>query len=171
MDQTVPTWLLSAAGKLNLPKSPNGKQATKPDTIILEGWPQNAPLPTGPTTHYTAPNGKRTRLTLHIVELGFSSDLKHQDKYDQKTAHYTPLITELSQEGWNVHPEAHVITIGVRATVPDRNHKVLQTLGITKDKDRKQLQIQFVHTSAKHHAMIITQIRKQTRIVGKQGVG
>jgi arginase family enzyme len=120
---------------------------------------------------YSAPNGKQTRLTLHIVELGFSSDLRHQDKYDQKTAHYTPLITALSQAGWNVHQEAHVITIGVRATVPDRNHKVLQTLGITNNKDRKQLQNQFVHTSAKHHAMIITQIRKQTRILGKQGVG
>jgi hypothetical protein len=69
---------------------------------------------------YSAPNGKQTRLTLHIVELGFSSDLRHQDKYDQKTAHYTPLITALSQAGWNVHQEAHVITIGVRATVPDK---------------------------------------------------
>ena len=146
-------------------------QGIKPDTIILEGWPSDVPPPTGPVSHYRAPNGQRSKLTLHIVELGFCSDLRHRDKYAQKQSHYVPLEKALTAHGWNVHPSTHIITVGVRATVPERNHDIFTGLGITDEKARSRLQEELVRISAKHTAIIITHIRKLHGPQRKQGVG
>ena len=171
MDQTVPDWLLSPIGKADLRRGPTGEQGIKPDTIILEGWPSDAPPPTGPVSHYRAPNGRKSKLTLHIVELGFCSDLRHRDKYAQKQSHYVPLEEALTAHGWNVHPRTHIITVGVRATVPERNHDVLTGLGITDEKARTRLQEELVRISAKHIAIIITHIRKLHGPQKRLGVG
>ena len=58
---------------------------------------------------------------------------------DRKQHKYAPLIEELEREGCNVRPTAvHVITVGVRATVPIRNVEVLKSLGIIKEKPTQQ---------------------------------
>jgi hypothetical protein len=57
-------------------------------------------------------------VTIIIGELGFSSDLGFQKTVDMKQHKYDPLIEELERAGWNVRPMVHVITVGVRATVP-----------------------------------------------------
>ena len=62
-----------------------------------------------------------------------------------------------------MHRKAHVITIGVRATVPLQNDEVLKDLGVLEKGDRKSLQRDLVWTSAKHAATIIAQIRKVQR--------
>eukprot|EP00959_Pyramimonas_sp_CCMP1952_P061736 1290026-Pyramimonas_sp.AAC.1 len=106
-------------------------------------------------------------------ELGFLSDFSHKRKYEDKQQHYPPLMEELERAGWNVRKQIHVITVGVRATVPVRNDEVLKDLGISKTKNRKSLQQDLVWTSAKHAATIIAQIRKtQKRRTGpRTGIG
>ena len=76
-------------------------------------------------------------MTIIIGELGFSSDLNPQKTVERKQHKYA-LIEELVKEGWNVDPTVHVITVGVRATVPIRNVEVLENLGI-KDKPAQQM--------------------------------
>eukprot|EP00959_Pyramimonas_sp_CCMP1952_P001095 21682-Pyramimonas_sp.AAC.1 len=56
------------------------------------------------------------------------SDLESGAKYEAKTAHYAPLGEELMTAGWNVHHTTHVLTMGVRVTVPLRNLEVLEGL-------------------------------------------
>jgi len=70
------------------------------------------------------------RVTIIIAELGFSSDLGFQKTVDRKQRKYAPLIKALEEEGWTVRPTVHVITAGVRATVPSRNIDVFKSLGI-----------------------------------------
>ena len=77
------------------------------------------------------------RVTIIIGELGFSSDLNPQKTVERKQHKYAPLIEELVREGWDVDPTVHVITVGVRATVPTRNIEVLEKLGI-RDKPAQQ---------------------------------
>ena len=43
---------------------------------------------------------------------------------ERKQHKYCPLIEELVREGWDVDPTVHVITVGVRATVPTRNRSL-----------------------------------------------
>eukprot|EP00959_Pyramimonas_sp_CCMP1952_P133232 2785453-Pyramimonas_sp.AAC.1 len=69
-------------------------------------------------------------------------------------------MEELRRAGWNVHGKVHVITVGVRATVPNRNDEVLKEMGVSDRKDREGLQRDLVRTSAKHATTIIAQFRK-----------
>ena len=81
---------------------------------------------------------EKRRVTIIIGELGFSSDLNPYKTVERKQHKYAPLIEELVKEGWNVDPTVHVITVGVRATVPIRNVEVLENLGIKEDKPAQQ---------------------------------
>eukprot|EP00959_Pyramimonas_sp_CCMP1952_P108719 2273309-Pyramimonas_sp.AAC.1 len=72
-------------------------------------------------------------------------------------------MEELRKAGWNVQGRVHVITMGVRATVPNRNDEVLKEMGVLDRKDRKSLQRDLVWTSAKHATTIIAQFRKIQR--------
>ena len=62
----------------------------------------------------------------------------------------------------------HVITVGVRATVPNRNDEVLKEMGVSDRKDRERLQRDLVWASAKHAATIIAQFRKVQRKKNKK---
>eukprot|EP00959_Pyramimonas_sp_CCMP1952_P192845 4032449-Pyramimonas_sp.AAC.1 len=160
-DTTVPGWLLGGEGRARILAREKGDRGIKPDILILEGWPENAGPPTRPERWWVgAPGAQKRRVTVHIAEMGFSSDFDHRRKYENKQLHYLPLMKELERAGWNVHGRIHVITVGVRATVPIRNDEVLKEMGVS---DKKSLQQDLVWTSAKHAATIIAQFRKVQR--------
>ena len=138
---------------------PKGDRGIKPDFVVLEGWPANAPLPTEPTTAWRGENGHTRAVKLHIGEVGFCSDLEHTAKYEAKAAHYAPLVEELTSAGWQVHHTIHVLTVGVRATVPLRNLEVLEGLQMPK-KDREELQSSLAKTATKHAGIIIARLRR-----------
>ena len=99
-------------------------------------------------------------MTIIIGELGFSSDLNPQKTVERKQHKYAPLIKELVKEGWNVDPTVHVITVGVRATVPIRNVEVLENLGIKDNKPTQQkVQASMTHVAAAHLNIIVPQYR------------
>ena len=131
--------MLGEEGRRRILERPEGDRGIKPDFVVLEGWPANAPLPTEPTTAWRGENGHTRAVKLHIGEVGFCSDLEHTAKYEAKAAHYAPLAEELTSAGWQVHHTIHVLTVGVRATVPLRNLEVLEGLQMPK-KDREELQ-------------------------------
>eukprot|EP00959_Pyramimonas_sp_CCMP1952_P386006 8089670-Pyramimonas_sp.AAC.1 len=138
---------------------PKGDRGIKPDFVVLEGWPIDAPLPTEPTREWRGENGHTREVKLHIGEAGFCSDLESGAKYEAKAAHYAPLIVGLMTAGWNVHHTTHVLTIGVRATVPLRNLEVLEELQMPK-RDREELQGSLVRTATKHAGIIIAKLRR-----------
>jgi hypothetical protein len=74
---------------------------------------------------------------------------------------YAPLIKELEKEGWNVRPTVHVITVGVRATVPIINVEVLKSLGIKEMNPAQQrVQASMTHVVAAHLNRIEPQYRR-----------
>ena len=95
-----------------------------------------------------------------IGELGFSSDLSPQKTVERKQHKYAPLIEELTREGWNVDPTVHVITIGVRATVPTRNVEVLESLGVRDKQAQQKVQASMAHVAAAHLNRIVPQYRR-----------
>eukprot|EP00976_Prorocentrum_cordatum_P064317 1177445-Prorocentrum_minimum.AAC.2 len=137
---------------------PKGDRGMKPDFVVLEGWPVDAPLPTEPTKEWRGKNGHTRRVKLHIGEAGFCSDL---ESVEAKTTHYAPLIEELVTAGWDVHHTTHVLTIGVRATVPLRNLEVLEGLQMPK-KDREELQSSLARTATKHAGIIMCPAEETT---------
>ena len=156
---TVPNWMLGEEGRRRILERPEGDRGIKPDFVVLEGWPANAPLPTEPTTAWRGENGHTRAVKLHIGEVGFCSDLEHTAKYEAKAAHYAPLAEELTSAGWQVHHTIHVLTVGVRATVPLRNLEVLEGLQMPK-KDREELQSSLAKTATKHAGIIIARLRR-----------
>eukprot|EP00976_Prorocentrum_cordatum_P043678 883493-Prorocentrum_minimum.AAC.1 len=119
------------------------------------------PCPLDPRTKvWRGGNGHTRRVKLHIGgEVGFCSDLERDAKYEAKTTHYAPLVVELLNAGWDVHHTTHVLTIGVRATVPLRNLEVLEEIQVPK-KDREELQQSLVKTATKHTGIIIAKLRR-----------
>ena len=166
----VPEWMIPAEKLRELtqancgPQSegPGVRQGTKPDIIILVGWPETAPLPTGPTKQYRSSTGNR-RVGLVIGELGCTSDLKPEVTVERKAARYETLIRALGDAGWEVDPELHVITVGVRGTVPTRNHDVLERLGIAARADRRKAQAELARESIRHLNIIVRQFRVLTK--------
>ena len=63
---TVPNWMLGEEGRRRILERPEGDRGIKPDFVVLEGWPANAPLPTGPTTEWRGENGHTRVVKLHI---------------------------------------------------------------------------------------------------------
>ena len=147
----------------------------RPDIMILEGWPETSSPPrraskafisepqTKGTTKTNANKRKRheeRRVTIIIGELGFSSDLNPQKTVERKQHKYAPLIEELIKEGWNVDPTVHVITVGVRATVPIRNVEVLENLGVKDKPAQQKVQANMAHIAAAHLPRIVPQYRR-----------
>eukprot|EP00959_Pyramimonas_sp_CCMP1952_P315225 6597842-Pyramimonas_sp.AAC.1 len=91
-DTTVPEWLLGTEGRARIRNREEGDRGIKPDILILEGWPENARPPTKPERWWQGtPGAQRRRVTVHIAEMGFSSDFAHRRKYENKQLHYQPL--------------------------------------------------------------------------------
>ena len=173
--ETIPPWTLSEEGrnrvKRTLPTAggtsgqvagdelPSGG-GIRPDIILLEGWPETSPPPEGPTKTYKGRDGESRRVTIVIAELGFSSDLGFQKTVDRKQHNCAPLIKEVEEEGWAVISTVHVITVGVRASVPIRNVKVLKSLGIVENTAQQKVQACMAHIAASHLNRIVPQYRR-----------
>ena len=108
-------------------------------------------------------------MTIIIGELGFSSDLNPQKTVKRKQHKYAPLIEELVKEGWNVDPTVHVITVGVRATVPIRNVEILENLGIKDKPAQQKVQASMAHVAASHVHLnrIVPQYRRLCARINK----
>lgn len=80
----VPDWMLSRETRDAIARGLAGRAGVKPDIVVLEGWPENMPHPTQPTTRLEVGGGRQARIKLHVVEVGFSSDLYYEEKAKEK---------------------------------------------------------------------------------------
>jgi hypothetical protein len=82
---------------------------------------------------------------------------------DRKQHKYAPRPdrrTTVERAGWNVRPTVHVITVGVRATVPIRNAEVLKSLGIKEKPAQQKVQASMAHVAATHLNRFVPQYRR-----------
>ena len=127
---TVPGWRRGEEGRARILGREEGDRGIKPDILILEGWPENASPPTRPERWWKGTLGaQKRRVTVHIAEMGFSSDFTHRRKYENKQLHYQPLMEELRKAGWNVHGRVHVITGGGSSHSPQPERRSVEGNG------------------------------------------
>ena len=160
---TVPTWMLSSGGRTraNLGVASDGGAGTthggsRPDVMILEGWPEGAEPPARPTKKWEPATGRPGRgVKIILGELGFSSDLSTGKTIARKQQKYAALIRELEAEGWRVDDHIRVITVGVRATVPLSN-------------ERRRRAQSIGHSGQTREADVTAHIRQDSRITPRQ---
>eukprot|EP00976_Prorocentrum_cordatum_P088074 1187164-Prorocentrum_minimum.AAC.2 len=133
----------------------------QPDIVVLEGWPETADPPAGPVTHWESPEGHRRAVRVRVGELACTSDLQPEKTVDRKRVKYRPLIQALRKAGWNVVETVHVVTVGVRGTVPLANRAELGCcLGITTKKEQLPVQRAMAREAVRHLNIIVRQFRK-----------
>ena len=169
---TIPTWMLSSGGRtranlgfVSADGAGTARGGSRPDVMILEGWPEGAEPPTGPTKTWEPATGRPERgaargVKIVLGELGFSSDLSAEKTIARKRQKYAALIAELKAEGWRVDEHIRVITVGVRATVPLSNDDELKALGVADRRTRQTLQHTLAKTAGVHLNRITRQYRK-----------
>ena len=122
--------------------------------------------PGGPVTHWTSPEGARRAVRVRIGELACTSDLQSSKTVSRKRAKYEPLVSSLREAGWNVVGTVHVVTVGVRGTVPLANRTELSCLCITTRKEQLPVQRAMAREAIKHLNIIVRQYRK---LSGRRG--
>ena len=92
---------------------------------------------------------------MRIGELACTSDLQSDRAVSRKRAKYEPLVLALREAGWNVVGTVHVVTVGVRGTVPLANRAELSCLGITTRKEQLPVQRAMAREAIKHLNIIV----------------
>eukprot|EP00959_Pyramimonas_sp_CCMP1952_P036495 763899-Pyramimonas_sp.AAC.2 len=127
--------------------------------------------PEGPITHWASPEGVRRAVRIRIGELACTSDLQSSKTVSRKRAKYRSLVLALREAGWNVVDTVHVVTVGVRGTVPLANRAELGCLGITTRKEQLPVQRAMAREAIKHLNIIVRQWQETERPKGKQERG
>ena len=115
---------------------------------------------------WASPEGARRTVRVRIGELACTSDLQSSKTVSRKRTKYAPLVAALQEAGWNVVGTVHVVTVGVRGTVPLANRAELSCLGITTRKEQLPVQRAMAREAIKHLNIIVRQYRK---LSGRKG--
>ena len=109
----MPEWLL--------PNTPaEDRTRMRPDILILPDFAHGTPH--GSVTPHNAPNGA------HIIEVGYCSDTRVQDKREEKEKQHDRLAEALTAHGWKV--TKHVIPLGNTGIIYTNIRDTLQALGV-----------------------------------------
>ena len=118
----LPAWLLPT-----VPKEIRKKM--RPDLLVIPG----IPLAVGTRARYPGPSAdQRRNLTVHIVELGYTGDLRHAEKQHDKAVQHRQLMQALQDHGWTVrYTPREAISLGVGGTVRKDLKQLLMDMGTT----------------------------------------
>ena len=117
----LPRWLL--------PRVPDAvRKKLRPDILVI---------PTLPLRHVdgrvrtSAPPNRREH-TIHILELGYVGDLRHDEKAAEKATQHEQLAELLTAEGWKVaYTKDHAITVGYSGTIRRQLAPLLREIGLS----------------------------------------
>ena len=154
------------AGGVQPGEPPTG--GIQPDIVVLEGWPETANPPEGPATTWVSQEGVRRAVRIRIGELACTSDLQPHKAVARKREKYRPLVLALREARWNVVDTVHVVTVGVRGTVPLANKAELGCLGITTKKEQLVTQRAMAREAIIRHLNIII-VRQYRKLSGRRG--
>ena len=142
----------------------------RPDMLVVE----NLPTARLPADHRQARAGRRgTQVgstvmttaalrslcsgepTVHIIEVGYTADHLHPEKFLEKQAQHRQLADLLEAEGWKV--KYHVFTLGVGGTVcVSLETNLMKHLGVERPAAEKCRDWLHKHATLQLHAMIKT---------------
>jgi hypothetical protein len=101
----LPAWLLPPVDA-SLTEAERAEQELtrkklRPDILVIEGL--SASDTTGPAEAVRSHIASRLKqLTVHVIEVGYTSDIDHEGKSDVKTAQHEALVAELKKAGFEV---------------------------------------------------------------------
>jgi hypothetical protein len=134
----IPSWILPN-------ESPDMRGKCRPDILIVEGLKEG-----------TSPNRNEFhRYKMIIVEVGYTSDTRWQEKVLEKQSQHAELIAALERQGW--HVDSHIILLGVAGCVYTK-HTVapLHKLGMTHNNSLKKLLMKLHRLSIQWLDYIVT---------------
>jgi hypothetical protein len=142
----LPRWTLPATTRTQLTKM-------RPDIAIIEGvTPEQARhRRTRPSTP-----AKRAAHTIHLIEVGYTSDTRHAEKLLDKQAQHATLTSALMAAGWKV--KIYAVTLGNAGTIHSTLSTHLTNLGATRDDTADT--IRTLHKHAVHTAYSINTLRQ-----------
>lgn len=117
----LPSWLLPHLSDAE-------RSRMRPDILLIEGLPLSDVQGAHPDDEPPKP-GRRYKV--HVIEVGYTSDLDHASKHEAKVAQHEALVAALVQAGWQVeHGGDHAITLGAGGTICRMLHKALTDMGV-----------------------------------------
>ena len=134
------------------------RDKTRPDVMIVELTLEeqrtycnakcNAVLPNLSTN--IKHSCKRRRVW--ILEVGYNSDTKYEEKFQEKTQQHQPLVNALTQWGYDVH--LRPLPLGFAGTIYKSNPTTLADLGITRYQSLSVLRKLHIHAITCLHNII-----------------
>jgi hypothetical protein len=116
-----PTWMLPRS------MDPNLARKLRPDILFMPTLPQRL----ANSTRYRHTLDKSEH-PVYIIEVGYTADLNHVHKREDKTEQHRQLVDILRNEGWTVHyTPAETVILGTTGTIPTNLKTLLTTLGAT----------------------------------------
>ena len=147
-----------------LPNTPEAdRRRMRPDILRVSNLPA-VPSP-GQITEACA---HKHRHPLQLVEVGFTSDTRWQDKMQEKRGQHEALVAALRAAGWTVN--AHVVLVGHCGTVYKTGLTALQDMGVSKQNASALLEDLSIHAVVAAHEIGMAR-RRLERISGRVGVG
>ena len=120
----IPEWMLPEIGD-------DLRNKLRPDILRISGLPCT-------TVRTPQSRHERQRLSIHILEIGFCSDTRWEEKLHKKRQQHTQLTHLLREAGWRV-VEPHILLFGVGGTVFEQTLQSLRSFGVTREDAHKCL--------------------------------
>jgi ribonuclease HI len=145
-DTRIPAWLLPA-----LPEEERKK--LRPDILIIptlhpHEYATERDMIDAVTQTSTDGSDNKSKHPIHLLEVGYSGDLRHPAKQQEKEAQHATLAQHLRAAGWTVRYGTYeVVTLGTGGTIHKNLHVTLANLGVP------HASIQAVSRELHHHAV------------------
>jgi ribonuclease HI len=146
----VSSWLLQ-----------NAPASSRPDILSVQGVPY-----TGVADVHTL---DKSRCTVHVAEIGYTSDLRYEEKYRDKLEQHSALLERLQAAGWpTVH---HVLILGSCGTVYNTTVTSLQRMGITGTHLDRCISKLSTHTATAVQSIVVARRRLERGGGDPRGIG
>jgi len=163
IDRVLPSFFIGANPQLpnNILETRETILKGRPDILIAPGLPaREAPAS---DCNYLSEEARLARERLHskpvhMIEVGYCRDTKHEEKYAEKSNQHEHCRTGLKQHGYDL--KYHIITLGHCGTIPKALRDILKTeLGVPSEMIAQCAKS--LHISAVKHLFVIYQNRME----------
>ena len=189
INKTIPTWLLTDADIESVGLSANRRHILRPDIMLVEAShdeqiayataAQIQPLSTELDYHVPnalrqrAPNGthasqpaSRTlprRRIIWLLEGGYTSDTRYEEKYREKQDQHRTLIEALELKGFEVRQR--IVALGVSGTIYKTTQSSLKDVGIETEPMKKLLKTLHQHAIESLHSIVVQRRKLDTTLI------
>lgn len=157
----LPAWLLPNVDATTLAK-------LRPDILLVKGLPTREADGLVRLPQQDLAQLQRT-CTILIIEIGYASEFRYNEKHAQKTAQHAELMTLLRGSGWDV--KQYNVVLGIAATINRDVIDLLEALGVPALKKKSSLHELHKLGATKVRDMLTTRRKLQATLQSQTGVG